>query len=183
MAIVHRATLTPHKFELITSWLPAQPWFDDGGAIESVSAFRLDDPAGEVGIETFIVRSGAQLFHVPVTYRSAPLPGGVPVGELEHSALGHRWIYDGPRDDVYVSTTTVAITTAGREVEMFHPDGRPVPRPESAASVTGSGLTAGAAAGDLVIARTLPREAPAGAATLQATWSGQSTPVTLAWLS
>ncbi|MGB8403015.1 MAG: hypothetical protein WCE30_02950 [Mycobacterium sp.] len=183
MAIVHRATLTPHKFDLVTAWVPTQPWFDSDGPVEIVSAFRLDDPAGEVGIETFIVRSGTRLFQVPVTYRSAPLPGGALVGELEHSALGHRWIHDGPSDGVYVLTTTLAITSAGHEVEMFQPDGTPVPRPESAASVAGSGLTDGAAPGELVIARALPAEIPAGAATLQATWSGQSTPVTLAWLS
>lgn len=182
MAVVHRATLTPHKFDLVTSWLPAQLWFDDGGPIESVATFRLDDPAGEVGIETFIVRSGPQLFHVPVTYRSAPLPEGVLVGELEHSVLGHRWIYDGPTDGVYVATTTLAITTAGREVEMFGPDGTPVPRPESAATVIGSGLPDGAAVGELAVARALPAEVPEAAAHLDATWPGQATSVTLAWL-
>jgi hypothetical protein len=183
MAIVHPATLTPGKLDLATAWLPTQSWFIDSGPLEIAATFRLDDPAGEVGIETFIVRSGTQLFHVPVTYRSAPLPGGVLVGELEHSVLGHRWVYDGPSDDVYVSTTTSAITTAGREVEMFLADGTPVPRPDSVARVSGSGLADGAAAGELVIARALPVEAPAGAATLTATWSGQPTPTALAWLS
>ena len=182
MAIVHRATLTPHKFDLITRWLPEQPWFESGGAIESLSAFRLDDPDGEVGIETFIVRSGPRAFHVPVTYRNAPLPGGTLVGELEHSALGHRWVYDGPSDEVYVATTAQTIVTGGREVEMFLPDGTPVPRPDSAATVVGTGPPDAAVAGELVVARSLPGDAPAGAPRLVANWPGQDTPVALAWL-
>lgn len=181
MAIVHRATLTPHKFDLITRWLPGQPWFDGAGAIESVSSFRLDDPDGEVGIETFIVRSGGREFHVPVTYRGAPLPGGTLVGELEHSALGHRWVYDGPTDGVYVSTTTQTIVAAGHEVEMFLPDGTPVPRADTAASVAGAGLPDDVVAGELAVARLLPADVPAGAPRLDASWPGRDT-VTLAWL-
>ncbi|WP_280834898.1 maltokinase N-terminal cap-like domain-containing protein [Mycolicibacterium frederiksbergense] len=182
MAVVHRATLTPHKFDLITRWLPSQPWFDDGGAIETVSSFRFDDPDGEVGIETFIVRSGEREFHVPVTYRSAPLPGGTLVGELEHSVLGHRWVYDGPTDEVYVSTTTLAIVTGGHEVEVFLADGTPVPRADTAATVSGTGRPGDVAAGDLVVARSLPADAPAGAPRLQASWPGRDAPVALAWL-
>jgi hypothetical protein len=42
----------------------------------SVSAYRFDDPAGEVGIETLLVRRGAgPVLQVPLTYRGAPLAG------------------------------------------------------------------------------------------------------------
>ena len=180
MAIVHRATLTPHKFDLVLAWAPTQPWFIDDGTAEIEASFRLDDPAGEVGIETFIVRSGSRLFQVPVTYRSAALEGGVLVGELEHSALGHRWLYDGPSDPVYVSTTTGAIVGAGHEVEMFLPDGSAIPRADNAATVIGSGPAD--AAGDLTVARALPAESPTDAPDLRATWAGQAGPLTLAWL-
>jgi hypothetical protein len=27
MAIIHDTTLSPEKLELLTSWLPAQPWY------------------------------------------------------------------------------------------------------------------------------------------------------------
>lgn len=180
MAVVHRATLTPHKFDLVLAWAPRQEWFTGDGAAEIVSSFRLDDPAGEVGIETFILRSGSGLFHVPVTYRSAPLDGGMLVGELEHSALGHRWIYDGAGDPVYVATTAGAIAAAGHEVEMFLPDGTAVPRAENAARVVGSGAVD--ANGALTVARALPADSPTGTPDLRATWAGQDTPLVLAWL-
>lgn len=182
MAIVHPATLTPSKIELISQWLPTQPWADGPGNIEIVATFRLDDPAGEVGIETFVVRRDQQLFHVPLTYRAAPLPGAALVGELEHSVLGHRWVYDGETDDVYVATATGTITEGGHEVEMFLADGTQLPRAESAASAVGSGLPDGAAGGQLVIARALPAQVPPGAATLSATWRESAVPAVLAWL-
>lgn len=183
VAIVHRAELKPAKLDLISWWLPTQPWFTEDGPVERDATFRLDDPAGEVGIETFLVRSGAFSFHVPLTYRSAPLAEGTLVGELEHSVLGHRWLYDGPSDPVYVATTAAAIAGAGHEVEMFFEDGTQVPRPDWAATVTGSGLPGGAVVGDLVVARAIPAEVPAGAATLDATWAGLDATVTLAWLA
>lgn len=183
MAVVHRAELKPAKLDLIAAWLPTQEWFRNGGPAEREATFRLDDPAGEVGIETFVVRSGSSLFHVPLTYRGAPLEGGRLVGELEHSVLGHRWVYDGPSDPVYVATTTEAIVTGGHEVEMFLADGQHVPQPAWAAKVAGSGLAPDAAAGELVIARLLPADAPAGAPTLDATWAGLDGTLTLAWLA
>ena len=54
MSIIHRTTLTPTKMELLSGWLPARPWYVGmAGAADPVKAggFRLDDPAGEVGIE------------------------------------------------------------------------------------------------------------------------------------
>ena len=35
MAIIHQTTLTPAKLELLTDWLPAQPWYADAGARRS----------------------------------------------------------------------------------------------------------------------------------------------------
>ena len=139
MAIVHRAELKPTKLELLAAWLPTQAFFEDGGPIDRVATFRLDDPAGEDGVETFIVSSGDRLFHVPMTYRSSPVDDGVLIGEMEHSVLGHRFVYDGPSDPVYVAVTTEAIVTGAQDVDMFFADGTPVPRPEWVARAVGSG--------------------------------------------
>nr|WP_257910073.1 phosphotransferase [Janibacter limosus] len=45
------------------------------------------------------------VYRVPLTYRDAPLEGAEAalVGEMEHSVLGHRWVYDAPHDPVYVT--------------------------------------------------------------------------------
>jgi hypothetical protein len=41
--------------------------------LERVGAYRFDDPVGEVGIETHLVRAGERLLHVPLTYRANPM--------------------------------------------------------------------------------------------------------------
>ena len=50
MALIHRATIRPTKLELLTDWVPSQPWGEP--VLDLVGAFRFDDPDGEVGIET-----------------------------------------------------------------------------------------------------------------------------------
>lgn len=182
MAVVHRAEITPGKLDLLAAWLPGQEWFSDDGPLERVATFRFDDPAGQVGLETFLVRSGMFTFHVPLTYRDAPLDGGTLIGELEHSALGHRWVYDGPSDPVYVAATTDAIASGAHDVEMFYADGEHVPRPPWIAHAVGSGRPDRAAGDRLVVARALPADVPAGAATLDVDGGGLDTTVTVAWL-
>ncbi|MGW1535019.1 maltokinase N-terminal cap-like domain-containing protein [Streptomyces aureus] len=110
MASVHRTTMTPTKLELITRWLPEQPWYAGGaGGPELVKAggFRLDDPEGEVGIEFMVVvDTGAAdpvAYLVPMGYRGTPLEGAddeALIGTSEHGVLGTRWIYDGAHDPV-----------------------------------------------------------------------------------
>ena len=47
MAIVHRATITPTKGELIANWAPTQPWGPPADIpIEVIGAYRFDDPDG-----------------------------------------------------------------------------------------------------------------------------------------
>ena len=108
MAIIHKnATVTPTKLEMVSSWLPGQPWYAGTAAgLAKAGGFRLDDPAGQVGIEFMVVADGPVHYHVPLTYRPAPLAGGEPalVGEAEHSVLGRRWVYDGAHDPVCVDT-------------------------------------------------------------------------------
>jgi hypothetical protein len=108
MAIIHDTTLKPTKLELLTAWLPTRPWYVGDGAPELTKAggFRLDDPEGEVGIEFMVAvdTSGPEpvAYHVPLTYRGAPLPGAehALVGTMEHGVLGPRWAYDGCHDPV-----------------------------------------------------------------------------------
>ncbi|HTQ91721.1 MAG TPA: hypothetical protein VMK84_19720 [Streptosporangiaceae bacterium] len=105
MAIIHDTTMSPTKLELLASWLPAQPWFLGGGcgpALAKAGGFRLDDPAGAVGIEFMGVTdaSGDQVtsYLMPVTYRARSLAGadGALIGTSEQGVLGRRRIYDGP---------------------------------------------------------------------------------------
>ncbi|MFI0942590.1 1,4-alpha-glucan branching protein [Streptomyces sp. NPDC021020] len=111
MAVIYRTTLKPNKLELLTGWLPTRPWYRGGGApvLEKSGGFRLDDPAGEVGIEFMVatdVSGPAPVpYLVPLTYRAAPLEGAgrALVGTMEHGVLGKRWAYDGCHDPVLVS--------------------------------------------------------------------------------
>ena len=127
MAEIFDARLTPTKGELVEEWVVGQRWYTGRGRprLRRLGSWRLDDPAGEVGIETivFLVEGDALGSHVPrgrrdaskgtpepvviqvpLTYRGAPLEGAADglVGEMEHSVLGHRWVYDAPHDPVYL---------------------------------------------------------------------------------
>ena len=145
MALMHQAKLTPTKLELLAAWLPARPWYQqqDGAGIERVASCRFDDPQGEVGIETMLVRAGdGPVLHVPLTYRGAPLEGADEwlVGTCDHSVLGPRWVYDACGDPVYAAALASAIVAGTGEAEEFvQIDGVPQRR-EPAMTVTGSGL-------------------------------------------
>ncbi len=112
MAVIHRTTLTPGKLELLAPWLPTRPWYVGTGRepeLTKAGGFRLDDPDGEVGIEFMVVTDASGetplSYHVPLTYRGAPLDGAEQglVGTLEHGVLGTRWVYDGTHDPVLVA--------------------------------------------------------------------------------
>lgn len=113
MAEIHRgASLVPTKTELLRAWVPRQRWYAAKGRtpdLTLLSAWRLDDPAGQVGVETMVLvdRGGAEpvVYQVPLTYRGAPLDGAehALVGTTEHSVLGRRWVYDAPHDPVYAA--------------------------------------------------------------------------------
>ena len=123
MAIIHRATLTPSKLDLLLAWVPSQPWLGgaDTSSLEPVATYRFDDPAGEVGIETHLLRSAdGRLVQVPLTYRGAPLAGmeGSLLDTVQHSVLGRRWVYDACADAVYAAALATAILTGGREAEL-----------------------------------------------------------------
>lgn len=123
MAIIYDAQLRPSKSELLAAWLPQQPWFDgDAAAMVRLGAYRFDDPAGEVGIETHVVAVGGATYQVPLTYRGAPLAGAEAflITTMEHSVLGPRWVYDATADPVYVGELAAALLTGKPQaVEMI----------------------------------------------------------------
>nr|WP_151774011.1 1,4-alpha-glucan branching protein [Streptomyces abyssomicinicus] len=107
MSVIHRTTMAPTKVELVTAWLPGRPWFRgaDTPRLERAGGFRLDDPAGEVGIEFAVFEDAdGTAYHQPMSYRGAPLEGAEEalIGTSEHGVLGTRWIYDATRDPVAV---------------------------------------------------------------------------------
>ncbi|HEX6337090.1 MAG TPA: hypothetical protein VFZ85_09055 [Jiangellaceae bacterium] len=142
MALIHKATLTPSKLGLLTEWLPTRTWFTADAEIWQVGAYRFDDPAGEVGLETLLVQGGdGSVFHVPLTYRGGPRLGADEflVGTAEHSVLGKRWVYDACSDPVWAAALTTTVLTGGTQVEEFvDVDGRLEPRAPTA-TVQGSG--------------------------------------------
>lgn len=140
MATVYDATLTPGKVELVEGWIGAQRWYIGTGRprLRRLDSWRLDDPEGEVGIETLVLLDEADsvVYQVPLTYRGAPLEGAerALVGEMEHSVLGHRWVYDAPHDPVYVEQLLALVrgrATAqhGSVSDTPEPDVRGVPHP------------------------------------------------------
>jgi hypothetical protein len=166
-----------------------------------VAAYRFDDPAGEVGIETLLVQAeGGPLLQVPLTYRGAPLDGAEHwlVGTTDHSVLGRRWVYDACGDPVYAAVLACVISTGAGEAEEFvDQDGGPERR-ETTTHVRGTGDLAAAPVTALLLVDEdaltrivtdsveltlvrLPGTAgptPAGAA-LTGTWIGQPEPVLL----
>lgn len=101
MAIIYRAQLRPSKSEILASFLAARSW-GQAGEPELLGAFRFDDPSGEVGVECHLVRVDGTIFHLPLTYRPAPLAETREhlLSTMEHSVLGERFVYDGLHDEV-----------------------------------------------------------------------------------
>ncbi|GID25805.1 hypothetical protein C8E87_4453 [Paractinoplanes brasiliensis] len=137
MALIHKATLSPTKVELLAAWLPSRSWYQGaaGAAVERVASYRFDDPEGEVGIETLLVTAGdGPTYQIPLTYRAAPLEDADEwlVGTTEHSVLGLRWVYDGTGDVVYAEALAQALLTgSGQAQEFIEIDGHLEPRQPS----------------------------------------------------
>jgi hypothetical protein len=186
MALLYRATLVPSKLELVATWAPNQPWFvgDENVALESVASFRFDDPDGEVGVETLLVRAGdGALMQIPLTYRNEQRPGTQEgfIGKLEHSVLGTRWVYDATTDPVYLGELGRTILCGGTHVEQWiEVDGVMTLR-EPTAEVVGSGHET-APDLDSVVIRVIrvPVEGRGDGLVLRGTWTDHPEPTVLA---
>lgn len=202
MALYHQASISPTKAELLAEWVPAQAWSPESSDdFEVVGAFRFDDPAGQVGIETHLVRMSEVLLQVPLTYRDSPLEASSAslIGTMEHSALGTRWVYDGLGDPLFlVMVAAVAMTGQGEALGMIEVEGRwriaPTPVriegggwtqervPVDGFQLTdddGGNLTYRNDGLELSFFRR-PQPAPRPAMGLTAVWPGQAQPVLLA---
>jgi hypothetical protein len=112
------ATLTPSFRDFLPAWIARQPWYRGQGApaTRPVGFYRLEDPAGDVGLETHLLTDGTLVYQIPMSYRGEPLrelagdgradPAAALLAEAEHSELGTRWIYDATRDPVWVAAIT-----------------------------------------------------------------------------
>ncbi|MCT2587857.1 CG0192-related protein [Actinophytocola gossypii] len=207
MALIHRATIQPTKLELLTKWLPSRGWCTGPvGELTKVAGYRFDDPAGEVGIETLLVRTAdGTVFQVPLTYRAEPLAGGDEwlIGTAEHSVLGKRWVYDALGDPVYPPALAAAVlANTGQAEELREVDGRFEVNPltmDVASTGRGDAPTVNAVLEvtdadparirtdtvELVVRRRLGAgagvETEATGAVLTGTWPDQTTPVSLAY--
>ncbi|CAG7572515.1 1,4-alpha-glucan branching enzyme [Barrientosiimonas humi] len=147
MATIHRATLEPDKVTIVSRWIADRRWYAGTGtpALRQLAAYRFDDPDGEVGLETLLLldESGASpvLYQVPLSYRGAPLesaPERAFLGEMQHSVLGTRYVYDAAYDPVYATELLRAIVQGGSEAGQVVADSGES-RP-STATCKGSGL-------------------------------------------
>jgi hypothetical protein len=123
VALLYKATLTPSKIDLLQTWVPKQPWLGDVDAttVEAVGSYRFDDPGGEVGMETHLLRGAdGQVLQVPVTYRGSPVAGAdsLLIGTMQHSVLGERWVYDACGDPVYVMALATVVLSGGTQAEL-----------------------------------------------------------------
>jgi hypothetical protein len=186
MAILHGdADISPTKPELLAAWLPTQPWVTgDASALQQVGSYRFDDPDGEVGMETHLVRAGdGPVLQVPWTYRGAPLDGAdsLLVGTMDHTLLGPRWVYDAVGDPVYQAVLAATILTGGTQAELVREfaDGR-TEIAEPNVRVKGSGSGSDVPPVDLEVVRVPGSTAPEGDEVLTGTWAGTAEPVVLA---
>ncbi len=189
MALLHGgASLRPTKVELLTAWLPTRQWFaGDVSALDIVGTYRFDDPDGEVGMETHLLRAGdTAIYQVPLTYRAAPLDAADPylVATMDHSVLGRRWVYHASIDPVYLAVLAETIRTGGTQAELVREiaDGR-TEIVEPAVRVTGSG-TSSPGPFELEVLTELSGSfdppVGSGGGTLTGMWGGLDAPVLLA---
>lgn len=169
MAVIHQATISPTKRELVAAWLDAAGL--GSGAVELIGGYRFDDPDGEVGVEGLLAQRGAATYHLPLSYRSGPLAGAEEslICTMEHSSLGRRWIHHAAADPVATACFTRALTGEQQQAVLeYHREDGGVELREPAVRVRREG---GAATGALAF--TLDTAQPVtGDATLVASWDG-----------
>ncbi len=167
MAVIHATTLVPGKLELLAAWLPTQPWYRPGPAgptLHRAGGFRLDDPAGEVGVEVLLAvdtATGTSVgYTLPMTYRAEPLPDPEAlIGTAEHGVLGRRYVLDAARDPVALAQLAALVRG---EVQAQHQSESHTPDPSVEVVPGGSG--------PLEFVRVLDPDARAGAGSVTTPW-------------
>lgn len=207
MALLHKASLTPSKLDLLSAYLPTVPGLSHVAtpAFALLGAYRFDDPDGLVGIETHLVQTGSgTTLHIPLTYRNDPLVGAESslVGTISHSVLGERWVYAASADPVYVSALLRTIATGGSQVEQYFEgaDGREYREPTARVAGSGiaditlpvasaticeaSGTDTHIVVGDVtvVVRHTVDESQPDASGVLSGTWSDVEDPIVLAYV-
>jgi hypothetical protein len=131
VAILYRGEITPSKIELVSAWAPLQSWSGslDLGTLSPAGAYRFDDPQGEVGIETLLVRGAA------MNGAETAL-----ITRMQHSVLGERWVYDGCGDPAYAQALATAILTGGNQAELEVVTDEGTERREATTKVAGNGV-------------------------------------------
>lgn len=117
LAAMYEAAMTPSFRDFLPPWVARQPWYAGPGVprLRLLGTYRLQDPAGEVGLETHLVSDGVTGYQVPMTYRGAPLPGAEHrlIVTASHAVLGPRWIYDAEADPVWRAEVLRMVQTGG----------------------------------------------------------------------
>lgn len=143
MALLYDADINPSKDELRATFLKTRSWAGGLGAVETVAAYRFDDPDGEVGLEgALLADEHGTIVHVPLTFRAAPLDGADEhlIGTTEHSVLGTRWVYDACGDPVWNAALLRAIAQGESGAEHYVATQGQPERVDPGITVQGSGL-------------------------------------------
>lgn len=126
MANIYRAELSPSKTEILRDFLSGRSW-GESGELELLGAYRFDDPAGEVGVECHLVRVGETIYHLPLSYRPAPVEDAEAylLATMQHSVLGDRFVYDGLADETALDCFRRAICGEQQQaaLEIYDEDG------------------------------------------------------------
>jgi Maltokinase N-terminal cap domain len=117
--------MVPSFPQFLPGWVASQPWYEGTGvpALRKVGSVRIEDPDGEVGMESHLVSDGQTVYHVPMTYRGRPRPDDTGlIITAHHSELGPRWIYDAQYDPVWI-TEVLRLVATGSSTQPQIPDG------------------------------------------------------------
>jgi maltokinase len=114
--------------DYLETWMTRQRWFagkSRAPKLEVIGGFGVADPAGSAVIRVYLVLDHAEpplLYQVPLTERSAPLPGAenalVASFDVE---TGRRYIYDGPHDPAFTEALLRMILDDGEAHETDGP--------------------------------------------------------------
>lgn len=107
----------PGFFEILSNWLPHQPWFRTPRgrlSLTRVGGLRLPTPEGDADSRLFLElhifevahAEGPERISVPIVLRSRPsaLAGkSAFIGKLSSPAHGELWVYDGAGDRAFLA--------------------------------------------------------------------------------